>query len=72
VECEKACARKGSPLVILRAVGTIFLPIDDNTPASSMNALLMPFAGERVTVVGKDYVRNGSHGLIIEKISRLQ
>ena len=72
VECAKACARNGSPLVILRKDGTIFLPIDANTPAASMNAKLMPFAGERVTVVGKDYVRNGSHGLIIEKISRLQ
>jgi hypothetical protein len=72
VECAKACAKNGSPLVILRQDGTIFLPIDDKTPASSMNSKLMPFAGERVTVVGKDYVRNGSHGLIIEKISRLQ
>ena len=71
VECAKECAKNGSPLVILRNDGTIFLPIDDKTPASSMNAKLMPFAGERVTVVGKDYVRNGSHGLIIEKISRL-
>lgn len=72
VECAKACAKNGSPLVILREDGTIFLPIDDQMPASSMNAKLMPFAGERVTVVGKDYVRNGSHGLIIEKISRLR
>lgn len=71
VECAKECAKNGSPLVILRDDGTIFLPIDEKTPASSMNAKLMPFAGERVTVVGKDYVRNGSHGLIIEKISRL-
>ena len=72
VECAKACAKNGSPLVILRQDGTIFLPIDDKTPASSMNARLMPFAGERVTVAGKDYVRNGSHALIIEKISRLK
>jgi len=72
VECAKACAKNGSPLVILRKDGTIFLPIDDRTPASSLNAKLMPFAGERVTVIGKDYVRNGSHGLIIEKISRSQ
>lgn len=70
VECAKACAKNGSPLVILREDGTIFLPIDDKTPSSSMNAKLMPFAGERVTVTGKDYVRNGSHGLIIEKVSR--
>jgi len=30
----------------------------------------MPYAGQRVTVTGKDYVRNGSHAIVIEKISR--
>ena len=68
--CAKACAKNGSPLVILRDDGTIFLPIDDKTPSASQNSKLMPFAGEHVTVVGKDYVRNGSHGLVIEKISK--
>jgi hypothetical protein len=66
--CAKACARNGSPLVILRDDGTIFMPIDGNTPSSSQNPRLMPFAGERVTITGKDYVRNGSHGLVIDKI----
>jgi hypothetical protein len=66
--CANACARNGSPLVILRDDGTIFLPIDGKTPSSSQNPRLMPFAGERVTVAGKDYVRNGSHGLVIDKI----
>lgn len=70
VACAKACAKNGSPLVILRGDGTIFMPIDDKTPSSSQNPRLLPFAGERVTVVGKDFVRNGSHGLVIEKISR--
>jgi hypothetical protein len=68
--CAKACAKNGSPLVILRDDGTIFLPIDANTPSVSQNAKLMPFAGERVTVTGKDYVRNGSHALVIDKISK--
>ena len=72
VACAKACARNGSPLVILRDDGTIFMPIDDKTPSSSQNPKLLPFAGERVIVVGKDFVRNGSHGLVIEKISRQQ
>lgn len=70
VACAKACAKKGSPLVILRDDGTIFFPIDSKTPSSSQNFRLMPFAGEHVTVTGKDYVRNSSHGLVIDKISR--
>jgi hypothetical protein len=70
--CAKACARNGSPLVILRDDGTIFMPIDGKTPSSSQNPRLIPFAGERVTVTGMDYVRNGSHGLVIDKLSKEQ
>jgi hypothetical protein len=69
VACAKACAKNGSPLVILRDDGTIFLPIDSKTPSFSQNSRLMPFAGERVTVTGTDNVRNGSHGLVIEQIT---
>ncbi|HEY6412942.1 MAG TPA: hypothetical protein VIX42_04605, partial [Edaphobacter sp.] len=65
--CAKACAKNGSPLVILRDDGTIFMPID-KTPASSQNPRLIPFAGEHVTVSGRDYTRNGSHALVIDKI----
>jgi hypothetical protein len=50
--------------------GTIFMPIDGKTPSPSQNPRLMPFAGERVTVIGRDHVRNGSHGLVIDKISK--
>src|ERR1700743_1642182 len=70
VACARACAKNGSTLVILRDDGTIFLPIDSKTPSSSQNPRLMPFAGEHVTVTGKDYVRNVSHALVIDKISR--
>ena len=70
VACAKACAKNGSPLVILRDDGTIFLPIDNKTPSASQNSKLMPFAGEHVTVTGKDYIRNASHALVIDKISK--
>jgi hypothetical protein len=62
--------KSGSTLVILRDDGTIFLPIDSKTPSYSKNPKLMPFAGEHVTVTGKEYVRNASHALVIDKISR--
>lgn len=68
--CAKACAKNGSPLVILRDDGMIFVPIDSKTPSASQNPKLMPFAGEHVTVSGKDYERKGTHGLVIEKISK--
>ncbi len=40
-----------------------FLPIDGKTPSASQNQRLMQFAGEHVTITGKDYVRNSSHAV---------
>jgi hypothetical protein len=71
-ECAKACAKNGSPLVVLRDDGTIFMPIDSKTPSASQNSKVMPFAGERVTISGTDYVRNGSHALVIQTIQPLK
>jgi hypothetical protein len=70
VACAKACAKNGSPLVILTDDGTIYMPIDSATPSASQNPKLLPFAGERVTVTGKDYARNGSHGFVIATITK--
>lgn len=68
-QCAVACAKAGSPLVILADNGTIYWPIADTTPASSQNDKLLPFAGERVTVTGKVYARGGSSAMVIEKIA---
>src|SRR4051812_41252414 len=58
-KCAQACAKAGSPLVILADTGTIYLPIADATPASGQNEKLLPFAGQRVTVTGKAFQRGG-------------
>jgi hypothetical protein len=70
-ECATACAKAGSPLVILSDDGTIYLPIADSTPASGQNEKLLPFAGQRVKVKGKFFLRGGSSALVIEKIEAL-
>jgi hypothetical protein len=67
-QCAQACARAGSPLVILADNGTIYWPIADTTPSTGQNEKLMAFAGQRVTAVGKVYVRGGSTAMVIEKI----
>jgi hypothetical protein len=69
VACAKACAKNGSPLVILRDDGAIFLPIDSKTPSSSQNAKLLPFAGEHVKVSGTEYAHGDSHGIVIASIA---
>lgn len=67
-QCAEACAKAGSPLVVLADDGKIYWPIADTTPSSGQNDKLLPFAGKRVTVSGKVYVRSGSTAIVIEKI----
>jgi hypothetical protein len=67
-ECAIACAKNGSPLVILAPSGTIYWPIADTTPSSSQNDKLLPFAGQKVTVTGKVFMRGGSNAIVISKI----
>ena len=67
-ECATACAKAGSPLVILTDSGTIYWPIADTTPSSGQNEELLPFAGQKVTASGKVFQRGGSSALVIEKI----
>ena len=67
-DCAQACARAGSPLVILADNGTIYWPIAETTPSSGQNEKLMPFAGQKVTASGKTYSRGGSTAIVIEKI----
>jgi hypothetical protein len=71
-DCATACAKAGSPLVILSDNGTIYWPIADTTPSSGQNDKLMPFAGQRVTASGKSYMRGGSTAIVIEKIGAEQ
>ena len=68
-QCAQACAKAGSPLVILADNGTIYWPIADTTPSAGQNEKLMSFAGERVTASGKAYARGGSTAIVIEKIA---
>ncbi len=67
-ECAVACAKAGSPLVILTPTGTIYWPIADTTPSTSQNDKLLPYAGKQVTVNGKVYDRGGSKAIVISKI----
>lgn len=67
-ECAVACAKAGSPLVILSDNGTIYWPISTELPASGQNARLLPFAGRRVVVSGTVYEKGGSQAIVIANI----
>ena len=70
-QCATACAKAGSPLVILTDNGTIYWPIADTTPSSGQNEKLLPFAGQKISASGKAFQRGGSSALVIEKIEPL-
>lgn len=67
-DCATACAKAGSPLVILAPGGSIYWPIADTTPSSSQNDKLLPYAGKVVTVSGKVFERGGSKAIVISKV----
>ena len=67
--CALACAKGGSPLVILADDGNIYWPISNATPAGGQNPKLLKFAGERVSASGKVFQRGGSRAIVIEKIT---
>ncbi len=68
VDCELACAKAGSPLVILADNGVVYCPISDATPAQGQNERLIDSAGKRVVVTGKVYDRAGSQAIVIATI----
>jgi len=71
-ECAVACAKAGSPLVILAENGTIYWPISDTTPARGQNDRLMEFAGKRVSATGRVYQRGGSYAVVIATIAEVK
>jgi hypothetical protein len=67
-DCARACAKAGSPLVILADDGTIYWPIADTTPSSGQNDKLLPFAGQKVNAKGKVFQRGGSSAIVVESL----
>jgi hypothetical protein len=66
--CAIACAKAGSPLVILSDGGLIYWPISATTPANGQNSRLVPYSGKLVFVTGIVYERGGSRAVVIKDI----
>lgn len=65
-KCATACAKAGSPLVVLADDGTIYWPISSGTPSKGQTGKLLSYAGQRVSLTGLVFERGGS------KASRLK
>ncbi|MGB7846685.1 MAG: hypothetical protein WBL63_13800 [Candidatus Acidiferrum sp.] len=69
-DCILECAKAGSPLGILTADGTTYLPITTSMPDRGQEQL-KPFIGELVQARGKLFERNGGHAIEIKEIHKL-
>jgi hypothetical protein len=72
MKCLLACARKGSPLVILTKDGALYLPISDEMPDTDQRQKLAPFLGKYVRATGTVYERKGTHAIAINEIEELK
>jgi hypothetical protein len=67
MDCIVKCAKAGSPLGILDKEGTLYVPVTESMPDTGQQQLL-PFVGKYVRATGKEFSRNGVHGLEIKDI----
>jgi hypothetical protein len=72
LQCALACARSGSPLIILTKAGDIYFPISDKMPDPSQRQKLMPFVGKYVRASGQVFERNGTRAIAITDIHELK
>ena len=72
MKCLLACARKGSPLIILTKDGELYLPMSDEMPDTDQRQRLVPFLGKYVRASGTVYQRKGTHAIVINEIEELK
>jgi hypothetical protein len=72
MKCLLACAREGSPLVILTRDGELYLPISDKMPDTDQRQKPMPFLGKYVQATGTVHERKGTHAIVINEIKELK
>lgn len=72
LQCALACAKQGSPLIILSKQGVIYIPISNDMPDKDQRERLMPFLGKWVKVTGDVYTRGGTHAVTIESIHEMK
>lgn len=71
-ECAVACAKSGSPLIILTTNGNSYFPISDQMPDPDQRPKLMPFVGKFVRVTGTVFERNETRVIVIQTIAELK
>jgi hypothetical protein len=66
--CVEACARGGSPLVLLTEDEHVYHPISAEMPDVDVRPKLLPFLGKLVKISGHIYARGDSVAISLERI----
>jgi hypothetical protein len=66
--CVEACARGGSPLVLLTKDEHVYHPISAEMPDVDVRPKLLPFLGKLVKITGHVYGRGDSNAISLEQI----
>jgi hypothetical protein len=72
LKCALACAKSGSPLIILTRDDEIYFPMSDQMPDTSQRERLIPFVGKFVHVTGTVYRRHGTRAIVIKDITEMK
>jgi hypothetical protein len=72
LECARACAKAGSPLIILTKNDEMYFPMTNQMPDVSQREKLAPYVGEYVRVVGLVRRRHGTRTIVIDTITELK
>jgi hypothetical protein len=72
LECARACAKAGSPLVILTKADEMYFPMTDQMPDTSQRERLVPYLGKYVRVTGVVRRRNGTRTIVIKNITEMK
>lgn len=70
--CVEACARGGSPLVVLTKDEHVFHLISTAMPDVDVRPKLLPFLGKLVKITGRSYTRGGSTAISLEQIQEVR
>ena len=69
--CVEACARGGSPLVVLTKGEQVYHPISPEMPDTDVRPKLLPFLGKLVKITGHVYSRGNSNAIALEQIQTI-
>ncbi len=69
--CVEACARGGSPLVVLTKDEHVYHPISAEMPDVDVRGKLLPLLGKLVKITGHVYARGDSKAISLEQIQEV-